>query len=40
MEVIVIGALSLLILTATAGLVVMTLTMYEDYKHNKRKNRR
>jgi hypothetical protein len=40
MEAVAIGALSLFILAATAGIVIMTLTMYEDYKHTKRKNRR
>jgi hypothetical protein len=40
MEALVIGTLSLLILAATAGIVVMTLDLYEEYKHTKRKNRR
>jgi len=34
------GVLSLFILAATAGIIVITLDTYEEYKHTKRKNRR
>ena len=40
MEAVAIGTLSLFILAATAGMVVITLELIEEYKQTKRKNRR
>ena len=40
MEAIAMGVLSLFILAATFGIIVVTLDNYEEYKHTKRRNKR